>query len=53
MMFVMGIYPKPFLERIEPSVQALLDAKFSYMAPETKHGDDQSPDDGFRLVFPE
>ena len=53
MMFVMGIYPKPFLERIEPSVQALLDAKFSYMAPETRHGDDQSPDDGFRLVFPE
>lgn len=53
MMFVMGIYPKPFLERIEPSVQALLDAKFSYMAPETKHGDDQSPDDGFHLVFPE
>lgn len=53
MMFVMGIYPKPFLERIEPSVQALLDAKFSYMAPEAKHGDDQSPDDGFHLVFPE
>jgi NADH-quinone oxidoreductase subunit M len=58
MMFVMGIYPKPFLEKIEPSVQALLDSKFSYMAPaakpyETKPGDDQSPEDGFRLVFPE
>jgi NADH-quinone oxidoreductase subunit M len=53
MMFVMGIYPKPFLEKIEPSVQALLDTKFRYMAPEAKPGDDQSPDDGFRLVFPE
>ena len=36
MMFLMGIYPKPFLERIEPSVEALLNSKFSVMAPETK-----------------
>lgn len=28
MMFVMGIYPKPFLSRIEPSVEALLKTKF-------------------------
>ena len=27
MMFVMGIYPKPFLDKMEPSVQALLDVK--------------------------
>ena len=53
MMFVMGIYPKPFLERIEPSVEALLKTKFSMMAPESKPGDDQNPDDGFHLVFPE
>ena len=32
MMFVMGIYPKPFLSRMEPSVQALLDNKFSDQA---------------------
>lgn len=32
MMFVMGIYPKPFLEKMEPSVQALLDSKFSDQA---------------------
>lgn len=29
MMFVMGIYPSPFLSRMEPSVQALLDTKFN------------------------
>lgn len=28
MIFVMGIYPKPFLSRIEPSVEALLKTKF-------------------------
>jgi NADH-quinone oxidoreductase subunit M len=28
MMFVMGIYPKPFLERIEPSVSNLIQTKF-------------------------
>ncbi len=27
MMFVMGVYPAPFLSRIEPSVRALLDSK--------------------------
>ena len=53
MMFVMGIYPKPFLDKIEPSVEALLNSKFSVMAPKSKHSDDQNPDDGFRLVFPE
>ncbi len=29
MIFVMGIYPKPFLERIEPSVYSLIHTKFS------------------------
>jgi NADH-quinone oxidoreductase subunit M len=29
MIFVMGIYPKPFLERIEPSVDSLIRTKFS------------------------
>lgn len=29
MIFVMGIYPKPFLERIEPSVSNLIHTKFS------------------------
>ena len=29
MIFVMGIYPKPFLERIEPSVSSLIHTKFS------------------------
>lgn len=53
MMFVMGIYPKPFLDKIEPSVEALLNSKFSVMAPKSKPSDDQNPDDGFRLVFPE
>jgi NADH-quinone oxidoreductase subunit M len=28
MFFVMGIYPKPFLSRIEPTVSELLKAKF-------------------------
>jgi NADH-quinone oxidoreductase subunit M len=28
MMFVMGIYPKPFLSRTEPTVEALLKTKF-------------------------
>ena len=37
MMFVMGIYPKPFLERMEPSVQALLDTKFSSQAVVINH----------------
>ena len=29
MIFVMGVYPKPFLERIEPSVSSLIHTKFS------------------------
>lgn len=29
MIFVMGIYPKPFLERIEPSVNSLIHTRFS------------------------
>jgi len=29
MMIVMGIYPKPFLSRMEPTVQELLDTKFN------------------------
>lgn len=32
MMFVMGIYPKPFLSRMEPSIQALLETKFNEKA---------------------
>ena len=45
MMFVMGIYPKPFLERMEPSVQALLDKKFSSQAVVIKPaGEHQSRD---------
>jgi NADH-quinone oxidoreductase subunit M len=53
MMFVMGIYPKPFLEKIEPSVESLLNTKFSEMMPAAKPELDQDSDDGFRLVFPE
>ncbi len=52
MMFVMGIYPKPFLDRIEPSVESLLNTKFSEMAPESTLEPSQT-DDEFRLVFPE
>ncbi len=53
MMFVMGIYPKPFLDKIEPSVESLLKTKYSEMVPESKLEPDQSPDDEFRLIFPE
>jgi NADH-quinone oxidoreductase subunit M len=28
MFFVMGVYPKPFLSRMEPTVEALLKSKF-------------------------
>lgn len=38
MMFVMGIYPKPFLERIEPSVNNLIQTKFYSMADDTNKG---------------
>lgn len=30
MMFVMGVYPKPFLSRMEPAVQHLLTSKFDH-----------------------
>jgi len=35
MIFVMGIYPKPFLERIEPSVDNLIQTKFSSLKKES------------------
>jgi len=41
MMFVMGIYPKPFLSKMEPSVQALLDKKFPESAVVIKLEDEQ------------
>lgn len=44
MMFVMGIYPKPFLERMEPSVEALLRAKYPQSAV-VRHGDERQPSD--------
>ncbi len=41
MMFVMGIYPKPFLSRMEPSVEALLQNKFPNTAVVRKLGDER------------
>jgi NADH-quinone oxidoreductase subunit M len=41
MMFVMGIFPKPFLSRMEPSVEALLQNKFPNMAVVRKLGDER------------
>jgi len=37
MIFVMGIYPKPFLERIEPSVDNLIQTKFSSLKKESSN----------------
>jgi NADH:ubiquinone oxidoreductase subunit 4 (subunit M) len=42
MMFVMGILPKPFLSRMEPSVEALLQNKFPNTAIVRKLGDEHS-----------
>jgi len=50
MMFVMGIYPKPFLERMEPSVQALLDSKFSNQAVVIKPQDEHQSQDLSYLI---
>jgi len=36
MMFVMGIYPRPFLERIEPSVNNLIQTKFYSVAKDSE-----------------
>ncbi len=33
MMFVMGVYPKPFLSRMEPAVRHLLTSKFDHTLP--------------------
>jgi len=41
MMFVMGIFPKPFLSRMEPSVEALLQNKFPNTAVVRKLGDER------------
>lgn len=41
MMFVMGIFPKPFLSRMEPSVEALLQNKFPSTAVVRKLGDER------------
>ncbi len=45
MMFVMGIYPKPFLSKMEPSVQALLENKFPRTAVVIKL-EDERPHEG-------
>lgn len=50
MMFVMGIYPKPFLERMEPSVQALLDTKFSNQTVVIKSQDERLSQDLSYLI---
>jgi len=36
MMFVMGLYPKPFLSRMEPAVSHLLTSKFGHTSPITE-----------------
>jgi len=36
MMFVMGLYPKPFLSRMEPSVRHLLTSKFDHTSSITE-----------------
>lgn len=36
MMFVMGLYPKPFLSRMEPAVSHLLTSKFEHRSPITE-----------------
>ena len=53
MMFVMGIYPKPFLSKMEPSVQALLDNKFPRTAVVIKLEDERSPEGQPYPVSPE
>ena len=45
MMFVMGIYPKPFLERMEPSVEALLKAKYPKQSAVVINQDERQPSD--------
>lgn len=45
MMFVMGIYPKPFLERMEPSVEALLRAKYPQQSAVVINQDERRPSD--------
>ena len=42
MIFVMGIFPKPFLSRMEPTVEALLQSKFPNTAIVRKLGDEHS-----------
>ena len=48
-MFVMGIYPKPFLDRMEPSVQAFLDNKFAEQAVVKAPEEKSSLSDKFTL----
>jgi len=49
MMFVMGIYPKPFLERMEPSVEALLRAKYPNSAVVIHQGERPPSDLPYRV----